>query len=508
MSLVLGIDCGTQSSKVLVYDAKSREIVASASAAHELIADANGNRAQKASWWIRALHQAMAEIPLTIRQKVKALAVSGQQHGFVPVGEGGEVLHDVKLWNDTSTLAECEEIEAGLAAHGGAARVAGNAIQPGYTAPKVLWLKNHHPDIYRKLKHIMLPHDYLNYYLTGVVATDAGDASGTGYFDIAERCWSELVLSAIDSERNLLSLLPRIMPADGMVGPVLPEVAMSLGLAPGVLVAPGSGDNMMGAIGTGCVRPGDLTLSLGTSGTLYGVANQAVKGQEFFAGFCSATASYLPLMCTMNATAASELMRELFAISLSELEALLASTGPGAGGIMAMPYFDGERSPPLPLAKACFFGLSRGNSSQANMLRAVLESVVFGMRLGLETMREHGVKGLNVRLIGGGSKSLIWTKIVADVLGLKVVCPDQSEAAAMGAALQALWCLQKYLGAKASIADIVDQHVLSQVRLSVDPDPEAEAAYHQVYRSYLEHLKVMQQLYGKSSHQSLPARRS
>jgi xylulokinase len=220
MKPTLGIDLGTQSTKVLVYDAEAREILEVVQSPHDIIQRSDGTSEQRADWWIAALTDCLNRIDSGLRQRVSAIGVSGQQHGFVPVDTHGNVVYPVKLWNDTTTQDECDAITAAYGGRAGLIADIGNPILPGYTAPKVLWLKRHAPQAYAAMAHILLPHDYLNYYLTGVLSAEAGDASGTGYFDIYRRHWSKALLAVMDSGRDLSSCVPPLIEAHAAVGRV------------------------------------------------------------------------------------------------------------------------------------------------------------------------------------------------------------------------------------------------------------------------------------------------
>src|SRR5256885_1708742 len=236
------------------------------------------------------------------------MGVSGQQHGFVALDEQGEVIRPAKLWCDTSTAAECEEIMEKMGGIKKTIRTLGNAVLPGFTASKILWLKKHEPENYQRLETVLLPHDYLNFWLTGERLMEYGDASGTALMDVRKRKWSEAAIDAIDPE--LAAKLPSLMSSENPAGALQSSTARSLDLNPGILVSAGGGDNMMGAIGTGNTRAGVITASFGTSGTIYACAEKpVVDPQGEIAGFCDSTDRWLPLLCTMNVTVATELMR-------------------------------------------------------------------------------------------------------------------------------------------------------------------------------------------------------
>ena len=492
MNTVLGIDMGTQSIKFLVYDYENKKTVATAHQKLEIITDTDGTSEQKAEWWIDAAKVCADSIGDDVKQSIRAVGVSGQQHGFVPVDAEGKPLYNAKLWNDVSTTEECAIITERFGGEDKLIAEVGNKVLPGYTAPKVLWLKRNKPELYNKLAHILLPHDYMNYYLTGSYSAEFGDASGTAFFDVRKRSWSKDVLRAIDPDRDLLPCLPQLKEADDLAGFVTAEAAAFFGIPEGIPVSTGGGDNMMGAVGTGAVREGVLTMSLGTSGTIYVYGdNPLIDPEGNLAAFCSSTGGWLPLLCTMNCTVATEQMRALFDLPLSELNTKAESVAPGADGIIVLPYFGGERTPSMPNGRAVIAGMHMSNVSDANILRASMESAVFGLKLGFESLAALGVKTNEVRLIGGGAKSALWRKITADVLDAKVVTLAEEEAAALGAALQALWALKTSEEGPNELTDITDEHIKLNENETVMPDAEAVKVYEGVYAEYKEYLELL-----------------
>ncbi|MEZ5503116.1 MAG: xylulokinase, partial [Halioglobus sp.] len=363
--MFLGIDVGTQSVRALLYDAQKRRVAQITSAPLQLISDAHGTREQLAQWWLLALARCLADFDGRDRARVQAIAVSGQQHGFVPLAADGSVLAPVKLWCDTSTVAECNQIAENFGGQQQCIEQVGNAILPGYTAPKVRWLKHHQPQAYARLATILLPHDYINFYLTGERVMEFGDASGTAMLDIRRRQWHSGMLAAIDEQRELAATLPPLVEPGTAIGQLTAATARELGLPAGIPVASGGGDNMMAAIGTGNVSPGRLTVSLGTSGTLFSSCDAPViDPQGTLAAFCSSTGGWLPLCCTMNCTVSTELTRRLFDLDLDQLEQRVAAVPPGSHGVMTLPFFNGERTPALPRGKGCILGLDDSNYSR------------------------------------------------------------------------------------------------------------------------------------------------
>jgi xylulokinase len=491
MSVFLGIDVGTQSVKVVAYDAERRAVRQSVSAALDLIAREDGAREQLAQWWIEALRHCTRALDPVVRARVKGIAVSGQQHGLVALDDAGDVLCPVKLWCDTSTTSECEEITAAVGGVERCVALAGNPILPGYTASKVRGLRNTQPDTYARLRTILLPHDYLNFVLTGERFMECGDASGTGWMDVRSRTWSMPLLRAIDPQRDLLECLPPLVGAASECR-ISARAAADFDLPDSAMIAVGGGDNMMAAIGTGNVSAGRLTASLGTSGTLFAHADRPVIDGGDIAAFCSSADGWLPLICTMNCTVATEQVRKLGNITLADTEALLATTTPGAAGIVTLPFYNGERTPNLPRATASIFGIDVHNMSPANLLRSAMEGATFGLRYGLDAFAASGLRFDSVCVTGGGSTSATWRQMVADIFNLPVIVLRQQEGAALGAALQAAWSHQRAGGASQSLQSLVDTHLTIDSAASCTPTPGTAQRYDEVYASYLRHLATLQ----------------
>jgi xylulokinase len=495
MTLTAGIDAGTQSVKVVVYDDQARRVVASTSAALELASGTDGSREQHPDAWTQAVRQCFAGIDSAVRRQVKAVAVSGQQHGFVPLDAEGGVLAPAKLWCDTSSTAECEEITDAV---GGTARcieLAGNPILVGYTASKLPWTKKHRPEAYRRLARILLPHDYLNFWLTGESFCEFGDASGTGWLDVRTRRWSSEMLRAIDPDRDLAQCLPPLVDTASTFM-VRPDRAEQLGLPVDALIATGGGDNMMAAIGTGCVVPGRLVVSLGTSGTVFAYSDTpVVDPQGRWAAFCSSTGGWLPLICTMNCTVATEAMAQLFGFSARDGDGHIRATEPGAGGITLLPFLNGERTPDLPLGKGVLTGLTPGNASAANFYRAAMEGATYTLKHGFEAFASAGMQFDHIVLTGGGAGSAAWRQMVADVFDVPVQVPRDVEGAAYGAALQALWSLSRVQGNDTTFAELVDTHVSFDDTLACKPHAENARAYREPYQRFLGHLVAVRHLY-------------
>ncbi len=482
-TLLIGIDSGTQSTKALVVDARDGKVLGAASQAYDLIPDLPpGAKEQHPHTWRDATAAAMRSAlrqAKAVAAEVAAIGVSGQQHGFVPLDKSGEVIRPAKLWCDTSTTAECEEITEKLGGAKKTIKALGNAVLPGFTAPKILWLKNHEPKNFARLATILLPHDYLNFWLTGERVMEYGDASGTALLNIRSRRWANPVLTAIDPE--LAGKLPRLISSDEPAGRLQAETARALGLNPGVLVSAGGGDNMMGAIGTGNTRSGIVTASFGTSGTIYACADKPVVDPVGeIAAFCDSTNHWLPLLCTMNVTVATEMMRLDFGYTHEQFENKAAKVPAGANGLLLLPYLEGERTPNVPDGSGVMIGINPRTFSASHYCRAAMEGVTLGMNYGLRRLAELGVKARQIRATGGGAKSKLWRQIMADVFNAEVVTLKVSEGAAYGAALQALWCWRLQKGEAADISAITDEFVELNKAETAEPDASAVAIYLQL----------------------------
>jgi xylulokinase len=452
LSLFLGLDVGTQSTKGLVVDDERGEVVAE----------------QHPDTWWAAIVAVARELGSTVDlSAVAGVGVSGQQHGFVPVDADGAVIRPAKLWCDTATADEARELSTRF----------GAPVPTGFTAPKILWLARHEPAAFARLVTVLLPHDWVNLALTGVRATERGDASGTALLDVAAGAWDRGRARAVDE--RLPDLLPPLVAPDAVLGRVTAEAAAALGLAAGTPVAPGSGDNMLSAIGSGATRRGTATLSLGTSATVFAHAPAPTSDPGgAIASFCDATGGWLPLLCVMNATGVLEEVRAAFGGTHDELAALAEAVPVGCDGVTFVPYLAGERVPDLPDATGALLGLRAGSLRPGVVYRAALEGVALNLAWGLERMGAMGeataIERANV--VGGGARNALWLQVLADALGIPLTPLAEPESAALGAALQALWVTRRAAGDGCSI-DEVAQAWARPGGATVTPDPDAHAPY-------------------------------
>ncbi len=478
--LALGIDSGTQSTKVLAVDLDTGTLLASARSAHRMVPGLpEGHIEQEPQMWYEAMCEAVRSCLDQLgprREEVLAIGVSGQQHGCVVLDENDHPIRPAKLWCDTSTQAQCETITEAFGGAGGVIELAGNPILPGYTLPKLLWLKENEPNHFRRIRSILLPHDYLNFRLTGEKKMEYGDASGTGALNIRTRSWSVPLLDYVSP--TLKACLPTPGSSRLPNGLLREELRESWGLRHRPVVSAGGGDNMLGAIGTGNVSEGRVTASLGTSGTLYAWSpTPVIDPRGEVAAFCDSTNGWLPLACTMNVTVATEELRALFHWDLAELEAAAASAAPGADGVLFLPYLQGERTPNLPNASALFHGLRIGKMTRENLARAVMEGATLGMAYGLARLRELGITPTEIRLTGGGSASPLWRQICADTFNVPTVGLASPDGAALGAAIQAGVTALSVRGELVNLQEMVERNVALDESTRTMPQPENAALY-------------------------------
>ena len=460
-----GIDSSTQSTKVVIYDATSGEILAQGRAPHP-----DATEVDPRLWW-----EALGTATGDLLDGVSAVAVGGQQHGMVVLDAAGEVIRPALLWNDTRSAGDAADLVTELGGPAAWADAVGSVPLAAFTVTKLRWLATHEPDLAARVAAVALPHDWLTSRLLGDapaeavrgLVTDRGDASGTGY-------WSP---STGDYRGDLLELaLGREVVVPRVLAP-----AEAAGKTPsGVLVAAGTGDNMAAALGLG-LEPGDVVVSLGTSGTVFAVHDTPTADPTgIVAGFADATGRFLPLVCTLNAARVLSATATMLGTDLAGLEVLALAAPPGAEGLTLLPYLDGERTPNLPDATGTLTGLRRGSMTPANLARAAVEGMLCGLADGLDALRAVGVEPRRVLLVGGAAASAAVRAVAPDVFGVPILVPASGEYVARGAARQAAWALS---GADApptwelpgSDADP------SAARTAGPPDPSVGAAIRAAY---------------------------
>jgi len=460
-TLFLGFDVGTQSTKALVIDVERAAVVARASQAHGLLPGLPpGHMEQHPDTWIDAVAATAREVLQHVdRSRIAGIAVSGQQHGCVVLDGDGKVVRPAKLWCDTSTAAEARELGERL----------GRAVPTGFTASKLVWLKKHEPANWVRVRSVLLPHDYVNLRLVGEPSMECGDASGTGFFSPETRTFDRLAVHAIDA--RLAGMLPPLRAAGQLAGRLSPAGAQLLGLQPGIPVATGGGDNMMAAIGSGATRAGVVVVSLGTSGTVFTRTDTPViDPRGAIAPFCSSDGAWLPLLCVMNLTGVTEEVKALCGLDHATLTAQAAHVRPGCEGLLWLPFLVGERVPDLPEATGTLLGVRPGLLRPGHLYRAALEGTSLNLGAGLDRLRALGTTIDEVRLVGGAAQNELWRQILADVFSVPVRPLLETEAAALGAALQAAWTVRRLAGEAALTTDEVARPFV-HMAAPIAPDP-------------------------------------
>ncbi len=423
MPLVLGVDSSTQSCKALVVDTATGTVVRSGRAAHP-----DGTAVDPEAWW-RALNTAIEEAGGL--DDIEAWSIGGQQHGMVALDADGTVIRDALLWNDTRSAGAAADLIAEFGAETLAART-GLVPVASFTITKLRWLRDNEPENAARVAAVALPHDWLTWRLRGYgpdnpvlteLVTDRSDASGTGYWNPATGEYDrELLAAALGHD----AVLPRVLGSDEAVAD-----------ADGRRVGPGAGDNAAAALGLD-TRPGDVVVSIGTSGTVFAISTERVEDPTgTVAGFADASGRFLPLVATLNAARVLDVTAALLGVSLDEFSDLALQASPGAGGLTLQPYFEGERTPNLPDATATLSGLTLASTTRENLARAAVEGMLRGLGAGLDALRDLGIPLERALLIGGGAQSEAVRRIAPEVLGLPVDVPEIAEYVALGAARQA-----------------------------------------------------------------------
>jgi xylulokinase len=442
--LVAGIDSSTQSCKVVIREAATGALVREGRAPHP-----DGTEVDPRAW-LDALGQALAAAGGLAG--VAAVSVAGQQHGMVCLDEHGEVVRPALLWNDTRSAEAAADLVAEL---GGGDRdrgarawadAVGSVPLASFTVTKLRWLAEHEPDAMAATAAVCLPHDWLTWQLTGRAGgldglrTDRSDASGTGYWSPAAGAY---VPELLDRACGRRPAVPHVLGPTAIAGQVAAAYGPGRAGVPGPapVLGPGAGDNAAAALGVGG-RAGDVVISVGTSGTVFGEASgPAADPTGIIAGFADATGRFLPLVCTLNAARVMTAAAGLLGVSLQRLDELALSAQPGAGGLTLLPYLDGERTPNRPDDTGALHGLTRANATQENLARAAVEGMLSGLADGLDALTKAGLPATRVLLIGGGARSPAVRQLAPAIFGLPVMVPPAGEYVADGAARQAAWVL-------------------------------------------------------------------
>ncbi len=440
MTFFLGIDVSTTATKALLIGPDGEVVSVASSEYNYETPRPMWTEQHPHLWWqatVASIRRVLAESGVNPAD-VRGVGLTGQMHGLVLLDEKGQVLRPAILWNDQRTAAECDEIRARLGKDR-LIQITGNDALTGFTAPKILWVRNNEPEIFARARHILLPKDYVRYRLTGEFAIDKADGAGTILFDLKTRDWSREVLETLEIPPEWL---PPTFEGPQITGRVTPEAAEETGLKAGTPVMAGGGDQSAQAVGVGAVEPGVVALTLGTSGVVFASTQEPfIEPEGRLHAFCHAVPERWHLMGVMLSAGGSlRWYRDTIApgMDFDTLLAPAAAVPPGSEGLLYLPYLTGERTPyPDPLARGAFVGLTVRHT-QAHMTRAVLEGVAFGLRDSFELMKAVGLAEITqVRASGGGARSPLWRQILADVLGVELVTVNTTEGAAYGAALLA-----------------------------------------------------------------------
>lgn len=484
MPYFMGLDISTTSAKAIIINDEGDVIAVGSTPQPISQPQPLWSEQNPADWWdgtVQAIQSALQQANLT-GEAIAGIGVSGQMHGLVMLGDDGRVLRPSILWNDQRTQAQCDWMTERV----GFKRLielTGNRALTGFTAPKLLWVRDHEPDVYAQCAHILLPKDYIRYQLTGDYATDLAGASGTSLLNVKDRDWSHEVVTALEIPREWL---PQVHEGSQVTGTVSPKAAELTGLKAGTPVVGGAGDQAAGAVGMGCVTPSAIGVTVGTSGVVFApLDHYAYEPDGRLHAFCHAVPDMWHFMGVMLSAAGSlQWYHDTLApdVSFSALIAEAETAPAGSDGLYFLPYLSGERTPhPDPSARGAFIGLT-SRHSRAHMTRAVLEGVAFGLKDSFTLIAEAGLpEQYTARISGGGAKSALWQQIIADVLGAPLVNVNTPEAGAFGAALlAAVGC-----GAFPDVLTACSATIKTGERV----EPSAEQAV------YTEHYPTYQALY-------------
>ena len=490
MALLIGIDVGTSSTRALLCTEKG-QVITSAVEEYPLHAPKpSWSEQDPKDWWeaTQVVVKIVMEKSGVMPSEIKGIGLSGQMHGAVFLDETGAVLRRAILWNDQRTAAECDQIDSAV----GRERLLELTCNPaltGFTAPKILWVRNNEPEVYDKTRQILLPKDYVRFRMTGEFATEVSDAAGTMLLDVPKRAWSPDILSALEIDA---SLLPSVHESPEISASLSKEGAAALGLAPGTPVVGGGGDQAAGAVGNGIVTTGDISATIGTSGVVFAFSDEVLTDpQGRLHTFCHAVPGKWHVMGVALAAGGSlqwvrdnlgdlemEQAKKIDCDPYEILCELAAEAAPGSEGLFWLPYLTGERTPHAdPYARACWIGLTQRHAKQ-ELIRSVMEGATFAMRDSLEIIRELGIPINQIRLSGGGARSELWRQMQADIYGSDVCIINAQEGPAYGAALLAAVGTGVYSSVEEACRATISVVGTTAV------DPATKAVYNRAYPVY------------------------
>lgn len=496
MPHLLGIDIGTSGTKTLICTARGK-VIATAMAEHPIRSPKPGWSEQNPlDWWNATIAATKAVLK---KAKIKpaditGIGLSGQMHGSVFLGDGEKPLRPALLWNDQRTAEQCAEIESKAGGREALIELVANPALTGFTAPKILWVRQHEPHVYEKTRHILLPKDYIRFRLTGEYATEVSDASGTLLLDVVNRAWSSKLLDLLQIDA---SLLPRLHESPEITGTLHAQAARALGLVEGIPVVGGGGDQAAGAVGNGIVTTGIVSATLGTSGVVFAHSDQPTRDpQGRVHTMCHAVpGKWCVFGCMLSAGGSFQWFRnqlghdEVVAAKRRKVdpyELLIAEAAKsllGAEGLFFLPYLTGERCPyPDPNARGGWIGIT-ARTRRRDLIRSLLEGVTFGMRDALEIMRQMNIPIKQIRASGGGARSKFWRQLQADIYQAPIVTTNAAEGPAYGAALLA--------GVGTGAFSSVEEACRASIKQTASLDPKSKSA-----DAYARHYAIYRKLYG------------
>lgn len=473
----IGVDLGTSSVKLLLMKSDGT-IIKTTSREYPLYFPKPGWSEQNPVDWYDAVCLGVRElVEIAGTENVAGISFGGQMHGLVILDENDNVIRPAILWNDGRTIEECKYLNETIG-RDKLSLFTGNIAFAGFTAPKLLWLKKHEPENFAKIRKIMLPKDYLVYRFTDVFATDVSDASGMLLFDVKNRCWSKEMLDICGIDESYMA---KVFESYEKVGTLTKRSAEELNLTENVIVAAGAGDNAAAAVGTGTVGDGGCNISLGTSGTIFISSNHfGVDDNNALHSFDHADGGYHLMGCMLSAASCNGWWMDkiLGTSEYAKEQSLITDECLGNNNVFYLPYLMGERSPHNdPLARATFTGMTM-DTTRSDMTQAVLEGVAFAIRDSFEVAKSLGITVDSTRMCGGGAKSPLWCKIMANVLGIRVELPKSEEGPSMGAAILAMVACGEY----ASVFDACQKIV--KIDRVIEPDKEITARYNLKYERF------------------------
>ena len=486
--LYIGVDLGTSAVKLLLMDGEGK-ILNIVSKEYPLYFPHPGWSEQKPEDWyeqsIAGIKELIADFD---KSQVAGISFGGQMHGLVILDEKDQVIRPAILWNDGRTTEECDYLN-NVIGKDKLSEYTANISFTGFTAPKILCVKNKEPENFARIKKIMLPKDYIAYKLSGVHCTDVSDASGMLVFDVKNRCWSKEMCEICGITEDMLA---KVFESYETVGTILPEIAKELGVPETVKIVAGAGDNAAAAVGTGTVGDGMCNISLGTSGTIFISSNKfGVDENNALHSFDHADGHYHLMGCMLSAASCNKWWMDEIIGTKDYAEEQKAITKLGENHVYFLPYLMGERSPHNdPLARGTFIGLTM-DSTRADMTQAVLEGVAFALRDSFEVAKSLGIKIERTKICGGGAKSPLWKKMIANILNLKVDVIESEEGPAMGGAMLAAVANGEFASVEEAAAKIV------KIVDTVEPEPELVAKYEERYQQFKQIYPTVKALFPK-----------